>query len=353
MITAEGAEDAEEQMPSDFPQLFVVTPDEGGRRLDQFLVAHVSGVSRARAQQLIEQRKVLVNGATAKPSLKLRGGENITVLGPVEPPALRAMAEEIPLDVVYEDDDLAVINKPAGMMVHAGAGATEDARNRGTLVNALLHRFAALSGVGGTLRPGIVHRLDRNTSGLIVVAKNDAAHQRLSQQFSGREVHKTYLALVHGCMRTDSGTVTSAIARDGVRRTRMTTRRPGGRSAVSHWCVLERIDGPYGRFSLLQVTIETGRTHQIRVHLSSLGHPVVGDTLCGAPREIKPLAQQNPAHRGKREESGERQTAALARNFLHAAIIEFKHPRTAVLLRFQRPLPPELEEFAARLRGRP
>src|SRR4051794_22813750 len=178
------------------PNEFRVAAEDAGKRLDQFLVTQIPDVSRARVQQLIAEEKVQVNGHPAKASLKLRGDETVAILGTAEPPPLRAMAEDIPLDIVFEDKDLAVINKPAGMMVHAGAGATDDERNRGTLVNALLHRFKALSDVGGDLRPGIVHRLDRNTSGLIVVAKNDVAHRKLALQFSEREISKTYVALV-------------------------------------------------------------------------------------------------------------------------------------------------------------
>src|SRR5690349_13330751 len=237
---------------------FEVAPEQAGRRLDQFLVTQLPEVSRARVQQLIGEGKVLVNEAAAKPSLKLKGGERIQVLGSATPPPLRAIPEEIPLDVVYEDDDLAVINKPAGMMVHAGAGPTEDERNRGTLVNALLHRFGNLSGVGGELRPGIVHRLDKATSGLIVVAKNDEAHRKLAAQFSGRRVRKTYIALVHGWLKQDRGTISASISRDMVRRTRMTTRRSGGREAVSHYTVERRIESPYGRFTLVKVKIDTG-----------------------------------------------------------------------------------------------
>ena len=314
---------------------FEVSPEHAGRRLDQFLVSQLPDVSRARVQQLIGEGKVLVNNAATKPSLKLKGGENIQMLGPPTAPPLRAIAEEIPLDVVYEDDDLAVINKPAGMMVHAGAGGTEDERNRGTLVNALLHRFGALSGVGGELRPGIVHRLDRATSGLIVVAKNDFAHRRLAAQFSARQVHKQYLALVHGWVKQEAGTISSAISRDRIRRTRMTTRRSGGREAVTHYKVRERIQSEPGKFSLLELKIDTGRTHQIRVHLASLGHPVVGDTLYGAPRELRPQAAKGPGA----------QPLSLARNFLHAAAIEFVHPRTGKALSFSRPLPPELLDF--------
>src|ERR1700720_1401565 len=181
-----------------FPLVIPATADDAGKRLDQFLAAHLRETSRARVQQLISQNLVLVDDSQAKASLRLRGGERIAVLAAAQSAPLRAMAEDIPLDIVYEDDDLAVVNKPAGMMVHAGAGATDDARNRGTLVNALPHHFKTLSAVGGDLRPGIVHRLDRATSGLMVVAKNDETHQRLAKQFSGRQVHKTYIALVPG-----------------------------------------------------------------------------------------------------------------------------------------------------------
>src|SRR5215472_13238083 len=180
--------------------------EAAGQRLDQFLAARLD-VSRVRVQEAIRQHEILLNGAPAKASSKLRGGERISILSLTERPALRAMAEEIPLDIVYEDEDLAIIEKPAGMMVHAGAGATDDARNRGTLVNALLHHFSTLSQMGGEMRPGIVHRLDKETSGLILVAKNDAAHQRLASQFARREVMKKYIALEHGWVKRDSGTV--------------------------------------------------------------------------------------------------------------------------------------------------
>ncbi len=337
---------------------FDATAADAGRRLDQFLAAHLPDISRVRVQQMIAQGQVQVNGSAAKPALRLRGGERITVLGPPQPPPLRAIPEQIALDVVYEDSDLAVINKPAGMMVHAGAGATSDARNRGTLVNALLHRFGALSGVSGELRPGIVHRLDRNTSGLMIVAKNDVAHRRLAAQFSARQVHKTYIALVHGWLKDDRGTISSAISRDAIRRTRMTTRRAGGRAAVTHWQVRERITGPLGKFTLLELRIETGRTHQIRVHLASLGHPVVGDTLYGAPREIKPVVESaTSATRRKSRSSASSATSALnvnsavlPRNFLHSADIEFLHPQTHAPLRFSAAMPPELGEFLHRVR---
>jgi 23S rRNA pseudouridine1911/1915/1917 synthase len=318
----------------DYPITLTATPENAGKRLDQFLVTQLTKTSRARIQQLIAEEKVLVNQAPAKPSLRLRGGETISILGEPQLPPLRAIAEEIPLVIVYEDDDLAVINKPAGMMVHAGAGATESDRNRGTLVNALLHHFSQLSSVGGELRPGIVHRLDKETSGLIVVAKNDESHRRLGAQFSRREVKKTYIALVHGWPKKDRATIRAAISRDAVRRTRMTTRGSGGREAITHYTVTRRIESPVGKFSLLEVKIDTGRTHQIRVHLSSLGHPIAGDSLYGAPRELH----------GKNAS-----IAPLARNFLHAAQLQLAHPRTGESLSFSAELPSELEIFLNKL----
>lgn len=325
----------------DFPFTLTVSPEDAAQRLDQYLAAQISDVSRARIQQLIAKGEVLVNGATAKASLRLKGEERVTIAGPPQAPALRAHAEDIPLDLVYEDDDLAIVNKPAGMMVHAGAGATDDARNRGTLVNALLHHFKALSGVGGELRPGIVHRLDRATSGLMVVAKNDEAHRQLAKQFSSRAVHKTYIALVHGWPK-DRGTIQSAISRHTQKRTRMTTRGFGGRDAVTHYVVKQKIDSPYGKFALLEVKIETGRTHQIRVHLSSIAHPVVGDALYGAPAELR--SQSN-----KRRAAGMPATLTLDRNFLHSAALELAHPRTGKPLKFSRPLPSDLGSLLDRL----
>jgi len=322
------------EMPEADQSTIAVSADDAGKRLDQFLATALE-VSRARVQQLISEEKVRVDDGPAKPSLKLRGGEQIAILGPSERPPLRAIAEEIPLDILFEDDDLAVINKPAGMMVHAGAGATDDARNRGTLVNALLHHFATLSAVGGEMRPGIVHRLDKETSGLIVVAKNDESHRKLAEQFARREVKKKYIALVHGWIKKDSGTISASISRDRARRTRMTTRHSGGREAVSHYQVIRRIDSPYGKFTLVEVKIDTGRTHQIRVHLSSIGHPVVGDTLYGAPREI----------RSQRVKQVTGPTLSLARNFLHAAELELAHPRTGAKIALTSPLPQELVAF--------
>ena len=317
-----------------FPKHYIASPVDAGKRLDQFLVRQIPDISRARIQQLIDQEKVLVNDGAAKASLRLHGGERIAILAEVQLPPLRAVAENIPLDIVYEDDDLAVINKAAGMMVHAGAGATESERNRGTLVNALLHRFGQLSGVGGELRPGIVHRLDKATSGLIVVAKNDDAHRKLAAQFARRVVKKKYIALVHGWIKQDRGTISSGISRDPVRRIRMTTQHSGGREAITHYTVQQRMNSKFGRFTLLELRIDTGRTHQIRVHLASLRHPVVGDTLYGAPRE---LTAKNQAG------------ISLPRNFLHAAGLQLQHPCSGETLSFARPLPQELQSFLQQL----
>jgi 23S rRNA pseudouridine1911/1915/1917 synthase len=337
-----------------------VTPEFIGRRLDQYLTEQLV-ISRARVQMLLEQSGVTVDGKAAKPSMKLRGGEQIAILAAPEPPPLRATPEDIPLEIVYEDDDLAVINKPPGMMVHAGAGNSsagsdemlDDPRQSGTLVNALLHHLQQLSSGGdgeseqGSLRPGIVHRLDKNTSGLMVVAKNDAAHAKLSDMFARRQVKKTYIALVHGTLKQPNGTINTPIARDAVRRTRMTTRREGGRPAVSHYKELRFIDGPYGKFTLVEVRIETGRTHQIRVHMSSIGHPVVGDTLYGAQGSIPLQATLNK--KGKRPTAEEQARISLDRNFLHAAKLQLNHPRTAKPLAFEAPLPADLVAYMDRL----
>lgn len=319
---------------------FTAAPEATGLRLDQYLAQAIPDISRARVQLLIEHGQVRVNGQPAKAKLKLQGGEAIEIEGAPHPPPLHAFPEDIPLKVLYEDDSLAVIDKPAGMMVHAGSGATDDERNHGTLVNALLHHFNKLSQVGGELRPGIVHRLDKQTSGIIVVAKDDKTHRRLGEMFAARELEKTYLALVHGNIARDNTTIDLPIGRDLIRRTRMTTRRSmdseGVRHAVSHVRVLERIHSAwYGQFTLVEVKIETGRTHQIRVHLQALGHPVAGDTLYGAPRHIG-----SPPN-----------ALTLDRNFLHATRLVFRHPKTDKTIAIESPLPPELEDLLATLRA--
>lgn len=335
---------------------FDVAEESRGQRLDQFLVqflgAQLGSVSRSRVQLLIEQGDVLVDGAREKASLKLRGGERVTVTGEPRPAPLKAVAEAIPLDVVYEDADLAVVNKPAGMMVHAGSGQNEDARSKGTLVNALLHRFKALSTTGGDLRPGIVHRLDKETSGLIVVAKNDRAHAALGAMFSNREMKKTYIALVEGEVKRDKGTINAAVSRDPSRRTRMTTQpNENARSAVSHYEVVRRIATRFGKFSLVKVRIETGRTHQIRVHMASIGHSVVGDTLYGGAGQLTDQEALNAAQSRKARRNLEPERLRLGRNFLHAARLEFAHPVTGKAMELEAPLPEELNGFLIRLEG--
>jgi 23S rRNA pseudouridine1911/1915/1917 synthase len=319
---------------------FVANAAAEGMRLDAYLAQAIPEISRARVTLLIDGSQVRVDGKACKGKQKLHGGESIEIEGEPHPPPLHAIAEDIPLDVLFEDTWLAVVNKPAGMMVHAGSGATEDARNRGTLVNALLHHMGKaenLSAVGGELRPGIVHRLDKQTSGAIVVAKDDSTHRKLGEMFSMRRVAKTYVALVHGRMAKDNVTVSLPIARDLVRRTRMTTRRADGRTAVSHVRVLERLETRFGAFTLVEVKIETGRTHQIRVHMQSLGHAVVGDTLYGAPHRIT-------------DRTDAASNVGIERNFLHAAHLEFAHPQTGKQLVVDAPLPAELTEFLALLR---
>jgi 23S rRNA pseudouridine1911/1915/1917 synthase len=293
---------------------FIAAATDAGKRLDHFLQEHVAGYSRSRLQSWIKTGRVQVNGAAAKASSLLRAGERIEV-SPGDLPPLKASPEDLPVEVLYEDAAVVAVNKPAGLVVHAGAGA-----HAGTLVNRLVHRFAALSHVGGELRPGIVHRLDRGTSGVLLVARTDAAHRNLAAQFAGRTVEKTYLALVHGRVRPDSGRIAKPIARDPVRRTRMTARLGTGREAITEYRVIER----FGKFTYLEVRIGTGRTHQIRVHLASLGHPVAGDRLYGAP--------------------------AGRRIFLHAWRIAFTTPATGVRVGIEAPLPPELAAWLDELR---
>lgn len=291
-------------------------PADAGKRLDAFLHERLPEFSRSRLQSWIKSDRVLLNGEPVRASHILHGGEGISV-EPADLAPLRAEPEDLPLKILYEDSDVVVIDKPAGMVVHAGAG-----HQRGTLVNALLHRFGSLSSINGELRPGIVHRLDRETSGVLVVARTDLAHQSLARQFHDREVKKIYLALVHGRMRQAQGRVTSPISRDPVRRTRMTARVSTGRSALTEYRILENLD----RYSYLEVRLGTGRTHQIRVHLSSIHHPIVGDRLYGAPAENPGLPK-------------------LGRFFLHAHLLRFQSPSTGESIRVESPLPDELRTF--------
>ena len=291
---------------------------DAGKRLDAFLHERLPEFSRSRLQSWIKNGRVLLDDHETRASHILRGVETIA-LTPADLPPLKAEPEELPLKILYEDADVIVVDKPAGMVVHAGAG-----HSSGTLVNALLHHFGTLSTVtGDDLRPGIVHRLDRETSGVLVVARTDAAHQSLAAQFHDRQVEKAYLALVHGRMKQSQGRISSPIARDPVRRTRMTTRLASGRSALTDYRVLENLE----KLSLLEVRIGTGRTHQIRVHLASLGHPVFGDRLYGAPAQ--PL---------------------LGRFFLHAYRLSFTSPSTGQPITVESPLAPELAALLASFR---
>jgi len=294
---------------SESPRSFTVDASKTGLRLDLYLQEQLTEFSRSRLQSWIKDGRVTVNGSPARASLVLRGGERIEV-SPADLPPLAAMPEDLPVEVLYADDAVIAVNKPAGLTVHAGAG-THD----GTLVNRLVHHFASLSRVGGEIRPGIVHRLDRGTSGVILVAKTDAAHRVLAEQFSSRTVEKIYLAVVKGIVRADSGRIIKPISRDPVNRVRMTARLDSGREARTDYRVLERLQG----YTYLEVRIGTGRTHQIRVHLANLGHPVAGDRLYGGP--------PGP------------------RIFLHAWRITFRSPATGDRVTVEAPLPVELSAW--------
>jgi len=318
----------------------IAADTDRGVRLDRFIVERCGCLSRARVQELVKESQVLVNGAPAKAAYKLRGGERIFVEAQERPP-LRANPESIPLHILYEDDDVLVVNKPAGMSVHAGAG-----NSRGTLVNALLGRGQELSTGGsmiaGDLRPGIVHRLDKETSGVIAIAKNDFSHAKLAEAFRTRTVKKTYIALAEGTFAQSSGNIDFPIGRDPVRRTRMKAlaatmgKKKGrglagrAREACTEWHKLADL----GEATLLQIQLHTGRTHQIRVHLSAVRHPLVGDTLYGAATHLR---------------AGREEMPALGRQFLHSAQLGFPHPRTAAWVEVRAPLPGELRDYLDRL----
>jgi 23S rRNA pseudouridine1911/1915/1917 synthase len=288
---------------------FTVPQEHTGSRLDQFLVAEIPRLSRSRIQSLIKAGHVLVNKQTAKPNTKLRAGD---VIDFSEPPveASKIEAEEIPLRILFEDDDLAVLDKPPGISVHPGAGTRD-----GTVVNALLHHFKSLSAIGGIERPGIVHRLDKDTSGCLVVAKNDLAHKRLSEQFAGREVKKIYLALASGHFKNRGLLVDAPIARDPDHRQRMAVVE-GGRAAKTTFKVLREI--PFA--SLVECTLHSGRTHQIRVHLKYIGHPLLGDKLYA------------------------RSAGGYPRQMLHAWRLGFFHPRTEAWMEFESPIPEDFSQ---------
>ena len=288
------------------------------QRLDAFLASSLDGLTRSQATRLIESGEVAVDGKFVSKSYKLAGGEDVAVTLP-EPEPVEAVPQDIPLDVVYEDADVIVVNKPSGMVVHPAPGHPD-----GTLVNALLYHCAGtLSGIGGALRPGIVHRIDRDTSGLIIAAKNDAAHQYLSAQLADHTLARTYECIVVGALREDRGTVDAPIARHPTDRKRMAV-VAGGREAVTHWEVIARYPG----YTHVRCRLETGRTHQIRVHMAYIGHPILGDTVYGAKKEVPGLTGQ----------------------CLHAVGLRFLHPRTHEVVELSCPLPDEFTRMLQKIR---
>ena len=304
-----------------------IGPEHSGVRLDAFLASQIEGWSRARLQKLIENEDVLVNRKVSKPAYKLREGDELEV-ELTAPPTTDFAPENIPVDIVYEDDTLVVVNKPAGLVVHPAAGTPS-----GTLANALAYHFQQLPDGGSGIRPGIVHRLDRDTSGLLVVAKTEIALENLSDQFRDRTVFKSYIALVHGRVAPDSGKIDQPLARDPSNRTRMAVVR-GGRNALT----LYRVRQAFDRFTLLDVELKTGRTHQIRVHLAWIKHPVVGDETYGGGRDN---TIQDPQLRA--------QVRHLNRHFLHAEKLAFTHPKTNEPVKFETPLPSELADLLTAL----
>jgi 23S rRNA pseudouridine1911/1915/1917 synthase len=311
---------------------FTVLLEQAGLRLDLFLTAREIGLSRTQIGRAVDEGQVEVNGRPGRAGRKLKTGDVVDIVLP----AARlsgVIPEAILLKILYEDSALLVVDKPAGMVVHPAAG-----HSTGTLVNALLHHCRDLSGIGGVLRPGIVHRLDKETSGLMVVAKSDHAHRGLAGQFKRHEVAKTYQALVYGDPKTDGGRIESAVGRHPTDRKKMSTQSRRGRSAVTVWRVRER----YGVAALLEVNIETGRTHQIRVHLTELGHPVVGDRVYGGGGRIRTVG--DPAARARMK--------ALDRQALHAWRLAFTHPVTGETMRFASPLPEDMAGLCAFLRER-
>ena len=303
----------------------IIGAEQAGERLDRFLAGAVPGLSRSQAQRLIDDGHVQVAGRQAKANLALKDGDQVSIELPAPVPT-SAQPEDIPVPVLYEDADLVVVNKPAGMVVHPAAG-----HNSGTLVNALLHHVDDLSGIGGELRPGIVHRLDKGTSGVMVVAKHDAAHEALARQFADREVDKEYVALVWGVVQAGRR-IDLPIGRDPNDRQKMSARSRRARSAVTRITRAQHLKG----VTLCQVAIATGRTHQIRVHLNAIGHPIVGDPTYGGvrqrvPQDLRPVLR-------------------LERPFLHAARLAFTHPTDGREMSFDAPLPDDLQQVLDQLR---
>ena len=298
----------------------LTTDDADGKiRLDQYLAAHLPELSRSRIQNLIKSGDVLVNGSPAKPKNPVSRGDSITVRIP-EPEPAEALPQDIPLDILYEDEDVIVINKESGMVVHPAAGNPD-----GTMVNALLwHCAGRLSGIGGAIRPGIVHRIDKDTSGLLVVAKTDAAHQALTEQMSVHSIHRVYHAVVYGNLKEDTGFVEAPIGRDPKDRKKMAVTQQNSKYAYTGWQVLER----FGNFTYIACKLKTGRTHQIRVHMASIGHPLAGDAVYGPKNCIRSLNGQ----------------------CLHAKELGFVHPATGEWMQFDSSLPDWFQDYLSRLR---
>ncbi|HHY83250.1 MAG TPA: RluA family pseudouridine synthase [Clostridiales bacterium] len=297
----------------------IVSEENAGERLDQYLAGKLSHYSRNQVQLLIKDGNVTVDSKSVKPNHRTKNGEHVLVIVP-EPKEIEIQPEKIDLDIVYEDSDIAVINKPQGMVVHPAAG-----NYTGTLVNALLYHCDELSGINGEIRPGIVHRIDKDTSGLLVIAKNDYAHRILSEQIQKKEASRIYLAVVHDNVKSDRGTICAPIGRSPSDRKKMAVVK-GGRHAVTHYRVLER----YGDYTFLELALETGRTHQIRVHLSYIGHPIVGDPVYGRRS----------------------QKFSLKGQALHAAVLTIVHPRTGESMEFRAPLPEYFEKLLNYLRNK-
>lgn len=311
---------------------FVYPVGEPPERLDLFIARQEPELTRSAVQRLVEAGRVTVDGAPVRPSLKLKGGERIVIEVPPPLPAA-PVAEQIPLEVLYEDHDLIVVNKPAGMSVHPGAG-----RQEGTLVNALLGHCDDLSGIGGEVRPGIVHRIDKDTTGVLVAAKNDKSHQGLAHQFKEHSIKRVYLALVYGSPKTDRGSIDADIGRHPTDRKRMSGTARRGRRAVTHW----KVTGRYGQVSALELRLETGRTHQIRVHLSEAGHPLLGDPVYGGAGRLPGL--KDPRLRAL--------VKGLGRQALHARTLGFIHPVTGGYLEFSAPLPEDMQHILDYLSSR-
>jgi 23S rRNA pseudouridine1911/1915/1917 synthase len=307
---------------------FSSAPEDVGERLDRYLTRQLPAHSRAYLQQLIEQKRILVDGRATKPGYRLRAGDRITVSLPPPKPS-GVLPEPIPLDVLYEDTHLLVVNKPAGMVVHPSPGNAS-----GTLVNALLAHCTYLSGIGGIERPGIVHRLDKDTSGAIVAAKDDATHRGLARMFAERRVKKLYLAIVRGDIVDAEGVIDAAVGRHPVHRQKMSTHTRVGRQAVTEFRVLER----FGLYTLVELRPRTGRTHQIRVHMAAVGHPLLGDPTYGRCRKEP------------QRSSREHQLSGFRRQALHAWVLGFVHPATGEWLECRAPLPADLEHLLADLR---